>query len=829
MLSLNRANSVKNIASVTSSPAIVGLPARFSVSALALTALLLLCGRVAEATDVGCDIEGDGAGWTIAADADFDGDGVFDLAVGAPCSRVGTSERVGRVVVYSGATRRRLLVVAGTVAGQKFGGAVSFVGDISGDGLADLVVGSPAWAVTTTGGQTKNAAGKVEVFSRHGALELIVEGIYGAGNLGEAVAGTPDLDGDGVADVVAGAGNDRDAPGGDRLGAVYLISGADGTIVDTSLGDLRADQWGAVLSAAGDVDGDGTDDVLVASNAADRLAAGGKIEENNGLVRILAGEDFSRILVEARGLPEDKLGRAAAMIGDVSGDGTPDFAAGAPGVTIGFAGNAGILGLHSGSTGARLLTIQEPSPQAAANFGSAVAGLGQIDGDDTPDVVASAPFGKVDDFTRAGRVHAFSGKDGGLLWSVSGTAPGVRFGHALANASDWDGDGINDVAVGSPGDAFRGRRGAGSVRVLSGADGGELARFGGWRGLETRFFIASRGFDGRPEVFSAAGTGSSSRSLGRALRGVEAGALSLAVVDGGATAAPGTMKLAVAGRSIRSSALVEVMPAGRRRGARSGFEVEFSAPFAGDVSVAAGELLGNRPDDEIAVSQASGTDGNVEVAIYGRVDIDPFGRITWGRQATFPVFVAGELIDGFPVTTDGAAIAVGAVTPTGSGIVAGSSSGTPVVRIVDAAGLVVTDWLTYPPQTNEGTSIAVANLEGGGNAEIVTVPYTGPLRVRAFNSDGTPFVLSTTSQPLDFVVPAAVTGAASGFRVAVADIDLDDRREILVIADVPGKRKVFVFELEGTTVSGWPTAKFPFRPIADWPIAVAATDRFVRR
>jgi len=778
---------------------------------------------------VGCDLDGDGAGWSIAADADFDGDGVLDIAVGAPCSRIGSNERVGRVVVYSGATRRRLLVVAGTTAGQKFGGAIAFVGDLSGDGLPDLVVGSPGWAVTLNETQTKNAAGKVEVFSRNGALELIKEGTYGSGNFGEAVAGTEDLDGDGVADLVVGAGNDRDVPSGDRLGAVYLISGASGDIIDTSFGDLRADQWGAVLSAAGDIDGDGTADVLVSSNSADKLLSGGKIEENNGLVRVLAGEDFSRVIVEAYGAPEDKLGKSSTMVGDVNGDDTPDFAAGAPGVTIGFAGNAGVVELFSGASGASLRTLQEPTPQAAANFGAAVAGLGFLNADSTPDIVAAAPFGKVGDFTRAGRVHAFSGKNGAVLWTVEGIAPSMRLGHALANASDWNGDGKNDVAVGSPGDAFRGRRGAGSVRILSGANGKEIARFGGWRGLETRFFVASRGFDGLPEILSVAGTGKSSRSLGRALRGVESGALSIAVVDGGASAAPGTMKLAVAGQSIEATPRVEVLPATRRRGARSGFDVEFSAPFAGDVSVAAGDLLGASPDDEIAVAQASGTDGDVEVSVYSRVDIDPFGRITWGRQTTFPVFVANEIIDGFAVTTDGATIAVGPVTPTGNGIVAASASGTPVVRIIDSTGIVVADWLTYPPQTNGGTSVAVANLDGGGQAEIVTVPYTGPLRVRAFNSDGTPFVLSTTGEPLDFVVPSTVTGAASGYRVAAADIDLDDRREILVFADVPGKQKVFAFELEGTAVSGWPTAEFPFRPIAQWPIAVAATDRFVRR
>jgi hypothetical protein len=831
MLSLSRANRLKNKVCLNRGLMIAELPhPRISSAALALALALWtvpLAGTV-EATDVGCDIDGDGAGWTIAADADFDGDGVLDLAVGAPCSRVGSDERVGRVVVYSGQTKRRLLVVAGTAAGQKFGGAIAFVGDVSGDGLGDLIVGSPGWNVTVTGGQVRNSAGKIEVFSRYGVVELTKEGTYGAGNFGEAASGVPDLDEDGVADLVVGAGNDRDVPGGDRLGAIYLISGADGAVIDTSLGDLPADQWGAVLSAAGDVDGDGVTDVLASSNAADNLA-GSTTEENNGLVRVLAGEDFSRVIAEARGAPEDKLGKSSTMVGDLNTDETPDFAAGAPGVTIGFSGNAGIVELRSGNDGHLVRTLQEPAPQAAANFGSAVAGLGFLNGDSTPDLVASAPFGDVGDFTRAGRVHAFSGKNGAVLWSASGPAPGTRFGHALVNASDWNGDGVSDVAVGSPGDAFRGRRGAGSVRILSGSNGDELARFGGWRGLETRLFVASRGFHGMTEVLSVAGIGRSSRSLGRALRGVESGSLSIAVVDGGATAAPGAMKVAVAGQSVESTPLVEVLPAGRRRGARSGFAVEFSAAFTGDVNVAAGDLLANQPDDEIAISQASGTDGTVEVSVYSRVDIDPFGRITWGRQTTFPVFVANEMIDGFAVTTDGATIAVGAITPLGNGIVAGSASGTPVVRIVDSAGLVVADWLTYPPQTNGGTSVAVANLDAVGNAEIVTVPYTGPLRVRAFNSDGTPFVLTTTAQPVDFVVPAGVVGAANGFRVAVADVDLDDRREVLVFADAPGAQKVFAFELEGTVVSGWPSAEFPFRPLAAWPIAVAATDRFVRR
>jgi hypothetical protein len=121
--------------------------------------------------------------------------------------------------------------------------------------------------------------------------------------------------------------------------------------------------------------------------------------------------------------------------------------------------------------------------------------------------------------------------------------------------------------------------------------------------------------------------------------------------------------------------------------------------------------------------------------------------------------------------------------------------------------------------------VALSNLDGGGNAEIVTVPYTGPLRARLQRQH--PLRVADTNQLVDFVVSSSVTTPRAGS--CGPDIDLDDQREVLVFADIAGAKKVFVFELDGTTVAGWPAAQFPFRPLAAWPVAVAATDRFVRR
>src|SRR4051794_31161247 len=81
--------------------------------------------RSARAFEVQCGPEGgDAFGWSIASDRDFDGDTIPDIAVGAPCSSVGSRIRVGRVKIFSGKTGALLLSLSGTDAEQEFGSAL---------------------------------------------------------------------------------------------------------------------------------------------------------------------------------------------------------------------------------------------------------------------------------------------------------------------------------------------------------------------------------------------------------------------------------------------------------------------------------------------------------------------------------------------------------------------------------------------------------------------------------------------------------------------------------------------------------------------------------
>jgi len=834
--------------------------ARSVFTAIAFFATLFAGVAPALAVNVTCSTGGDAAGWAVATRADFDGDGVADVAVGSPCARVQDERNAGKTSVYSGADGRRLLVVKGEHADQKFGGAVAFVADVSGDGLADLVVGSRGYDAPKDGGGTRNDAGRVEVFSRDGSRVLSVEGQFAGGGLGEAVAGLADVSGDGVPDVLAGAGSDRTGPGGDKVGAAYIFSGADGTVVDVSVGEFQFDEWGRVVSSAGDIDGDEIDDLIVASNLANvpgeppttsstttstlststtmgttttsttstTLAPDPPTQIDNGVVRILSGADMTSVIAEVSGaVPETKLGRSVSPCGDMNGDDVDDFFAGAPGLEPQGLSKAGGVMLFS-STGQTLATFAEPSPQAGAGFGTTVAAVGFVDEDAKTDILAAAPTAIVGSLDGAGRVHMMSGDDGSVMWTLSGSIPDMRMGQSLDGGPDWNDDGTPDAVIGVPGDAPSGRRGAGSVRIVSGADGSELRRFKGRRGLETRIFTAGWRVGGMAQVRSVAASGRRRGLRKQVFRRLRGGHLSIDVLDDAADPDPGLMRLVVGAGHGADDKSVKVLRAGRNGSIVSDFSASFSGPYAGGVNVAAGNL--EKEDDppvvdELAVVQADSDDGNVNLALYRRFDTDPLGRISWAKFDSFDVFDPGTDIDPLGlVLADGAHIAVGNVTGDSvDEIVAGPVLGAPVVRVFSSTGNLSAQWAAFPAGINSGTAVATGDVDGNGSDEIVVGPSVGNARIKVFNADGSPFLDPDSDTAVDFFVLSP--GFTGGVRVAVADIDGDGKGEILAVPG--GTGQLLAFEIDGTAVSGWP-GPLPYGPRASGDVALATTDRFRR-
>ncbi len=393
-------------------------------------------------------------GSSIADAGDANGDGVPDVVVGAPFGET--------VQLFSGATGAPLLTVQGT-SGLNYGDlgeSVAGVGDIDGDGKADFIAGAP----NPAGGYARVYSGST------GATLATVDGIAKGFLFGKTVAGLGDLDGDGVREVLVA---DTGAEGG---GEVYRHDGASGDLHSVILGlflPVPSYYLGLSVADAGDVDADGTSDLLVGATT-DFILQG----PNPGSAWVLSGATGA-VLFSAFGGNGHRLGFSVAGPGDVNGDGHADLLVGSPGYPGGISQlSAGRAQLFSGQDGAVLFTIDGVlGPLGAEQLGYAVDGVGDVNGDGIPDFIVGAPIATAGGLLAAGNAKVHSGADASVLHLFEGTLVSDRLGSAVAGLGDWDGDGVPEVAVAAPSfqNAGLGTGYPGYVKVFSGA-GGELLR-----------------------------------------------------------------------------------------------------------------------------------------------------------------------------------------------------------------------------------------------------------------------------------------------------------------------------------------------------------------
>jgi len=389
-------------------------------------------------------------GSSFASAGDLSGEGLSEILVGAPGSAAGPPV-AGSVQVRSGATGVLYLEVWGAI-GDEFGASVAALGDVDGDGVPDWIAGAPGAA---PGGLAD--AGQAWVYS--GATGLVLWGLDGpeaGGRFGAAVAGAGD--GDGLADFAVAAPDA--APGGlPGAGRVSLYSGATGLAL-WSLDGLQVDgRLGHALAYAGDRDGDGRADLLVGEPGAapGGLAAAGRVLTLTGL----DGTEVQRTDGAEAGA---QLGWAVASAGDLNYDGLADALLGAPGASPGGLMAAGAAYLRAGG-GA--LIGQVDGVEAGARLGSAVAVVGDQDGDSRPDLLLGAPEAEVGGAQAAGYAGLYAGGSGALLWRFDGALAGDRTGAAVGVAGELSGDRTLDFLVGAPGREQAGVAGSGFAELHS--------------------------------------------------------------------------------------------------------------------------------------------------------------------------------------------------------------------------------------------------------------------------------------------------------------------------------------------------------------------------
>jgi hypothetical protein len=387
-------------------------------------------------------LDDDRFGSAIAAIGDLEVDGVVDLAVGAPGDDSGGSNRGAVWILFMDSDgtvdlEQKISDREGDFNGilrddDGFGRAVAGIRDLNGDSIRDIVVGAPG---DDDGGSERGAVwvlflnqdGTVQDEAKISANDGNFNGDLDDGDrFGTAVAVLGDLDGDNNADLAVGAPGDDD--GELDAGAIWILfMNSDGTVrtaqkISSDSGSLEAqlhsgDAFGAAIANIDTLNGDTVPDIVVGAPGDDDgganagaawvlyLAADGHVIEEQK-ISPLEG-DFEGTIRSG-----DEFGYALANAGDIDNDGISDLLVGAPGDDDGSTDSGAAWLLFPGSdgkvNGAQKLSPLEGLLGAALatgdRFGSAVAGIGNLDASRSTDFAVGAPFS--DD----------GGSDTGSIW-----------------------------------------------------------------------------------------------------------------------------------------------------------------------------------------------------------------------------------------------------------------------------------------------------------------------------------------------------------------------------------------------------------------------------
>ncbi len=293
------------------------------------------------------------------------------------------------------------------------------------------------------------------IFNPFWTPDWVGESDIGGTMYGASVASAGDVNGDGFADIIVGA--PYYGHGQDREGRAYVYHGSATGVRPlpawTFESNLTECEIGWSVASAGDVNADGYDDVLVASEFCSPAPA---TENREGRVYLFYGSSTGLSTTPAwmiqGGISDESLGWSIASAGDVNNDGYGDVIIGAPWASY-PEGHEGRAYVFYGSSSGLPLTADwiEESNVHWSDFGASVASAGDVNGDGYSDVIIGHT-GMSNPELGEGRVYVYSGSASGLshmpTWTFENDHASTALGESVASAGDVNGDGYSDVIVG---------------------------------------------------------------------------------------------------------------------------------------------------------------------------------------------------------------------------------------------------------------------------------------------------------------------------------------------------------------------------------------------